>query len=107
MRNFSKVVALLVVVLVSGSLIPSRASDKNAVLQVTPTPEFGPVTGGSDVGQATAVATVGPTATPPAALKSDLMGIQAYGNLQQGFWWQIVDRAGFMGFKWMKVQLSW
>ncbi len=51
--------------------------------------------------------TTAPTSTPLPTLRSEMMGIQAYANLQQDLWPGILDRAQFMGFKWIKVQLSW
>jgi hypothetical protein len=78
--------------------------------QATPLPTltFGPVVGGLAAGGATAAATPPAiTPTPLPTLRSDLMGIQVYGNIEQSWWTGIVDRAQFMGFKWIKIQLSW
>jgi hypothetical protein len=47
------------------------------------------------------------TPTPLPTLNAEMMGIQIYGNLQEDLWAGVVDRAQFMGFKWIKVQLSW
>src|SRR5258708_35508257 len=72
-------------------------------------------TASASVGQATATAT--PAATSPAtpsvtptplpSLNNDLMGIQAYGYVGSGDWGTLLDRSFFMGFKWVKIQLSW
>src|SRR5258708_9435201 len=57
---------------------------------------------------ATGVATAAPTATPNLpTLNRSLMGIQAYGYIAQKEWEQMMDRAQFMGFGWIKFQLSW
>jgi hypothetical protein len=48
-----------------------------------------------------------PTFPPLPTLRSAVMGIQAYANVEVERWWGLVDRAQFMGFKWMKMQLSW
>src|SRR5882724_12029158 len=47
------------------------------------------------------------TGTPLPTLNKDVMGIQAYGNVGDKDWAQFMDRAGFMGFGWLKFQLSW
>lgn len=52
-------------------------------------------------------ATIEPTIPPLPTLRSDMMGIQVYSYLTISDWWGIVDRAQFMGFKWIKVQISW
>ncbi len=71
-----------------------------------PVPTFGPVIGGPTPTIATTpTPNVTPTALP--TLRKDLMGIQAYCNLQEDLWSGIVDRAQFMGFSWIKCQLSW
>ena len=64
--------------------------------------------------QSTAAATGNPTpsitATPLPTLRADLMGIQAYANLGPQQWAGpngIIDLASFMGFKWIKIQVSW
>ncbi len=47
------------------------------------------------------------TGTPLPTLIRDDMGIQAYADLPENQWNQMLDRAQFMGFGWIKVQLSW
>ncbi len=47
------------------------------------------------------------TGTPLPTLNKDVMGIQAYGNVGDNDWAQFMDRAQFMGFAWIKFQLSW
>lgn len=72
-----------------------------------------PVAAATDVPNATP--TPAPTTAPAAqpaippqpSLHSDQMGIQVYANLEVDRWWGIVDRAQFMGFKWIKFQVSW
>jgi len=76
-----------------------------AATAVPPTPI--PPTAPGAAPSITPTATIGPTNTPLPTLRSDMMGIQAYANLQQDLWPGILDRAQFMGFKWIKVQLSW
>lgn len=91
----------------------------------TPTPfqqPFGPVTDGTEptitpiqvVITATplpATATPAPpTATPTPTLptlRTGMMGIQAYANVEIDGWFQLVDRMWFMGFGWLKVQINW
>ncbi len=65
-----------------------------------------------------AIPVVPPTATPaPSAsqtptpqlptLRTDQMGIQAYPIIEIQNWPILIDRAQFMGFKWLKAQVSW
>ena len=56
----------------------------------------------------TGPATGAPTATPvlPTLIRG-LMGIQAYGNVADTQWGVLMDRSQFMGFGWIKFQLSW
>jgi hypothetical protein len=98
----------------------TSAQDAQGTLSVT----LGPVIGGdlaSPTPAATATPITLPTATailepttPPEAtmpplppLRSDLMGIQVYAAVEVDRWWGLVDRAQFMGFKWIKFQVSW
>jgi hypothetical protein len=48
-----------------------------------------------------------PTIPPLPTLRSDLMGIQVFAGVEVDRWWALVDRAQFMGFKWIKFQVSW
>src|SRR5260221_9439478 len=70
--------------------------------------------GAPDHLQSTAAATgaAAPTITPTPlpTLHKDMMGVQAYANLGPQQWSGpngIMDLTRFMGFKWIKVQLSW
>src|SRR5215831_14398535 len=56
---------------------------------------------------ATEAATPVFTPTPLPTLNHDLMGAQAYGYFGPGDWGTFMDRGFFMGFKWIKFQLSW
>lgn len=68
----------------------------------TATP-FGPVIGG-----ASPTPEQSPSPTPPLpTLRSEMMGIQVYANIEINFWQAIVDRATFMGMKWLKAQVNW
>lgn len=56
--------------------------------------------------------TIPPTATntplpPLPTLHGDMMGVQAYANVEEQRWWYVVDRAQFMGVRWLKFQVSW
>src|SRR3954451_4485457 len=103
MRSFTRLSVLLAVLLVmilSGSSLMRGQAARAA--QATQAATYGPVVGGQGAA-ATAAAPQGAgptmTSTPLPSLKAELMGLQAYGNLQEGFWHDITDRAGFMGFK--------
>ncbi len=117
------VVIGLFAALAVASLLRSAAS---GAAQATAT--FGPIIGGPTSGPtaipttgstptstpsatanatAPAAATVNVTATPLPTLKTDFMGIQAYAYLGPDQWAGIMDRARFMGFKWIKIQLTW
>ncbi len=85
------------------SQVQGPLSAQQATAQV---PTFGPVIGGATP---TSAVTPTPNFTPTAlpTLRKDLMGIQVYANLQEDLWAGIVDRAQFMGFTWLKIQMSW
>ncbi len=123
---------LIVLLLLTQPVWQTRATGQ---LQGTPQATFGSVLGGSGQQaptvspEAAATATMVPTAVPTQAateasteastaaatfsptplptLTSSLMGIQIYANIEQNRWFGMVDRAQFMGFKWIKIQLSW
>jgi len=115
---------MIVVVAVFGSALLGRVPSA-AQPAPTPTPfkqPFGPVTEGNTptpepiqiVITATPLPPTPtpelPTATPtPAlpALRTEMMGIQAYANVEVDAWFQLVDRVWFMGFGWIKVQINW
>jgi hypothetical protein len=108
-RNRVSIIALLLSFSLLGmALVTPSDGQVNArkPLQASPTASFGAVIGGG-----TTIATASPTSnvtpTPLPTLRADLMGIQVYANLQQDLWFGTVDRAQFMGFKWIKIQLSW
>jgi hypothetical protein len=125
--SFRPLILFVIVVLaVTATLIMQTTPESRAIglLQATTQATFGSVTGGSapqnDPTQASAsTATAIPTLTPTLAttltptpkplptLKSDMMGIQIYANIEEERWFGLVDRASFMGFKWIKIQLSW
>jgi polysaccharide biosynthesis protein PslG len=97
----------------------------------TPTiyvPPFGPVVGTPDPNLPAATATpqtivitatffaATSTPVPPVAaaevppqptLRRPLMGIQIHPVVEVPTWWGMVDRAQFMGFGWVKVQVNW
>lgn len=106
--------ALLAIGFVYSSVAASRAQGP------TPTPFIptpGPVVGGSEAATPPPVTVVitatpaEPTPTPTPTLptlKRDLMGIQIHGFIETNpAWWGMVDRAQFMGFRWIKVQVNW
>jgi len=70
-------------------------------------PTFGSILGGG--GQAQPTFTPSPPAPTPTlpTLHSAMMGIQIHPILEISAWWAMVDRAQFMGFKWIKVQVNW
>jgi polysaccharide biosynthesis protein PslG len=114
-----------VIVIVVGGLSSAGISAQGA----TPTTFIGSVIGGNTPNPPNVAATVPPTNTPQATpelatpevtqeptqeptpslptLTSDLMGVQIYAHMQEQLWWGLVDRSQFMGFKWIKFQLSW
>lgn len=48
-----------------------------------------------------------PTLPPLPTLNADLMGIQAYANVEIDGWQLLVDRVQFMGLRWIKTQINW
>jgi hypothetical protein len=110
---------VLLVIPSASLLAPAAAQSGTAVAT------FGPITGDATpppdaiiTVAATPTALQTPTITATASaveptipalptLKSDLMGIQMYANIEVDRWWGLVDRAQFMGFKWIKFQVSW
>jgi hypothetical protein len=67
------------------------------VVFVTATPEATP----------TPAPTATPTLPPLPTLNADLMGIQAYANVEIHVWQLMVDLAQFMGLRWIKTQVNW
>jgi hypothetical protein len=67
------------------------------VVFVTATPEATP----------TPAPTAAPTLPPLPTLNADLMGIQAYANVEIDAWQLLVDRVQFMGLRWIKTQVNW
>lgn len=70
----------------------------------TAAPTALPPTSGAVLGASPTVA-VTPTALP--TLRRDMMGIQVHPNLTEDQFRYMMDGAQFMGFRWMKIQLSW
>ncbi len=54
-----------------------------------------------------AVPTIAPTPTALPTLRRDMMGIQVHPNVTELQFRYLMDGAQFMGFRWMKFQLSW
>ncbi len=67
------------------------------IIFVTATPEPTP----------TPALTPTPTIPPLPTLNADLMGIQAYANVEIDGWQLLVDRVQFMGLRWIKTQINW
>src|SRR5258708_18535444 len=79
-----------------------QSASASSGLQGTAQPTFGAIVTGTAAATTPAI-----TATPLPSLNHDLMGIQAYGYVGEGDWGTLMDRSFFMGFKWVKIQLSW
>ena len=107
-RRVSAIALVLLFSLLGLALLTLITGPANALepLQASPTPSFGAVIGGG-APTATAVPTSNATPTPLPKLRRDVMGIQTYANLQENLWFGIVDRADYMGLKWIKIQVSW
>jgi len=83
-----------------GSVIGGSTPAPAVTVVITATPNIPPTI--------TPAPTLQPSPTPQLpTLRSDLMGIQLYANIEVQNWPTLVDRAQFMGFKWLKAQVSW
>ncbi len=116
--RFRPVAAIALLLLVSfTALAPTSAQDNP-----TPTPfipPFGSVTDPQtptpQIVFVTATPEASPTPQPPAQptlpplpmLNAELMGIQAYANVEIDGWQLLVDRAQFMQLRWIKTQVNW
>jgi hypothetical protein len=123
MRFKNRTIALLSFLLVISVFGVSRILTGEAQGAPTPTPfapSPGPVVGGPTQTPYIIIvtATPPPTSMPPPSpsaqptqalptLRKDLMGIQIYAYSGEKDWWPMVDRAQFMGLKWIKTQVSW
>ena len=104
MPNRVRIPAALTLMVIS-ILAWSMGQTASASIGLQGTATFGPIVTGTAA--ATSAATLAVTPTPLPNLNHDLMGIQAYGYVGEGDWGTLMDRSFFMGFKWVKIQLSW